>query len=181
MRENIWRKQQGFTLIELLIVIAIIGIIAALLIPNFIDALQKGKQKRTMGDQKNIGTAMFSYQTDMAQGAAAGAGITLADFAPITAVDLEALLSPQYIQTIPVFDGWKENYEYWLTPDPEALAPGVPQRENLMASFSGGRDGNASLGNYTAANFEPTDYDQDLVWANGFFVRWPGKGPTAAP
>ncbi len=43
------RSQRGFTLIELLIVVAIIGIIAALLIPNFLDALQKAKQKRTGG------------------------------------------------------------------------------------------------------------------------------------
>jgi type IV pilus assembly protein PilA len=181
MLKRLRQGQKGFTLIELLIVIAIIGIIAALLIPNFIDALQKGKQKRTMGDAKNMGTAMFSYQTDMAQGAAAGAGITLTDFLTITAANLETLLSPQYIQTIPVFDGWKENYEYWLTVNPDALPAGDPAKENLMAIFSGARDGNASLANYTAANFEPTDYDQDIVWANGFFVRWPGKGPNVAP
>ena len=66
-------RQKGFTLIELLIVVAIIGIIAALLIPNFLDALQKAKQKRTVADMRNIGTAMFSWLTDQVGAAAAGA------------------------------------------------------------------------------------------------------------
>ena len=60
------RGQKGFTLIELLIVVAIIGIIAAILIPNLLDALQKAKQKRTMGDQRGISTAIEAYATDNA-------------------------------------------------------------------------------------------------------------------
>ena len=52
MLMKIRNRQKGFTLIELLIVVAIIGIIAALLIPNFLDALQKAKQKRTVADKK---------------------------------------------------------------------------------------------------------------------------------
>ena len=72
-------RQKGFTLIELLIVVAIIGIIAALLIPNFLDALQKAKQKRTVADMRNTGTAMFSWLTDQVGAAAAGAAATEVD------------------------------------------------------------------------------------------------------
>ncbi|MGB3563967.1 MAG: prepilin-type N-terminal cleavage/methylation domain-containing protein, partial [Thermoanaerobaculia bacterium] len=67
------RSQKGFTLIELLIVVAIIGIIAAILIPNLLDALQKAKQKRTVGDIRSIGTAWFSWLTDQVGAASAGA------------------------------------------------------------------------------------------------------------
>ena len=47
------RKQLGFTLIELLIVVAIIGIIAAVAIPNLLNAVDRGKQKRTMADLRS--------------------------------------------------------------------------------------------------------------------------------
>src|SRR5437588_9881670 len=78
------KRQKGFTLIELLIVVAIIGIIAALLIPNFLDALQKAKQKRTVADVRNCGTAMFSWLTDQVGAAAAGASATQVDLGTYT-------------------------------------------------------------------------------------------------
>jgi prepilin-type N-terminal cleavage/methylation domain-containing protein len=48
------KRQTGFTLIELLIVVAII---AAILIPNFLEALEKARQRRTLSDVRDIGSA----------------------------------------------------------------------------------------------------------------------------
>ena len=58
------KKAGGFTLIELLIVVAIIGIIAAIAIPNLLNAIDRGKQKRSMSDMRSIGTAVESYAVD---------------------------------------------------------------------------------------------------------------------
>jgi prepilin-type N-terminal cleavage/methylation domain-containing protein len=175
MLSRLRHRQHGFTLIELLIVIAIIGIIAALLIPNFLDALQKSKQKRTEADMRNIGTAMFSWLTDQAGAAAAGAAATgdvdLGNFTTITADNLTTVLVSQYIQSIPPLDGWKHNYAFFLAPAANALS-GV----NVMAIASYGRDGkNDTTTLYTVTGFDPTDYDKDLVWADGYWVRFPQK------
>lgn len=171
MLSRIRNRQKGFTLIELLIVVAIIGIIAALLIPNFLDALQKAKQKRTVADMRNTGTALFSWLTDQAGAAAAGAAATDVDLGNYVSIDVATLndtLVPQYLQAVPDKDGWQHDYVYFLDTD-------NPLAQQVMAIASGGRDGNAPGGQYTVVGFDPTDYDQDIVWADGFFVRWPQK------
>lgn len=58
------RREKGFTLIELLIVVAIIGIIAAIAVPNLLTAIQRSKRSRTAADIRAIGTALGSYQVD---------------------------------------------------------------------------------------------------------------------
>jgi prepilin-type N-terminal cleavage/methylation domain-containing protein len=165
-------REQGFTLIELLIVVAIIGLLAAMLIPNMLDALQKAKQKRTLAECRLAGGAMMSWITDQASAAAAGASaaetVDTADYPIIAWADLKKLLVPTYVQNVPDADGWHTPYEYHLnTADPKS--------DKALLMRSAGRDAVFQGDTYTAGAFDVTDYDQDIVWINGFFVRWPQK------
>src|SRR5438094_10018421 len=92
------RNQKGFTLIELLIVVAIIGIIAAIAIPNLLNAVQRGKQKRTMGDIRTIATAIEAYGVDNSQ---------YVSQTSVGGVDaLSSFLETTYIRKVPINDGW---------------------------------------------------------------------------
>ena len=171
MKRRLGNAQTGFTLIELLIVVAIIGILATMIIPNLLDAMQKAKQKRTVADERILGTAMFAWMTDEVGAAAAGAAATavdLNDYPPITQDDLRALLVPVYIEAIPNLDGWKRPYDYYCNVDD-------PHARTVLAISSDGADGASTGPTYDVGGFDPTDYDQDIVWTDGYFARWPQK------
>jgi type IV pilus assembly protein PilA len=61
---NKLRNRKGFTLIELLIVVAIIGILAAIAIPQFAAYRQKAYNSAANSDLKNLKTGMEAYMAD---------------------------------------------------------------------------------------------------------------------
>jgi general secretion pathway protein G len=58
------QKKLAFTLIELLIVVAIIAILAAIAVPNFLEAQVRAKVSRTKTDMRSISVAIESYYVD---------------------------------------------------------------------------------------------------------------------
>lgn len=169
LRARLRHRQAGFTLIELLIVVAIIGLIATILIPNLLDALQKAKQKRTVADMKLIGTSWFSWLTDNAGAAAAGSAATFtwSSFNSKSYTDLVADLTPRYASEVPRQDGWGRDFEFGVSSDMESLQP--------IGMRSSAADGSYEGTTYQVGPFVSTDYDQDIVWVGGFFVKWPSS------
>jgi len=57
-------KLRAFTLIELLIVVAIIAVLAAIAVPNFLEAQVRSKNSRSVADLRTVATAMEAYAVD---------------------------------------------------------------------------------------------------------------------
>lgn len=134
-------------------------------------------QKRTVSQIRNVGTAMFSWLTDQVGAAAAGQSqmpddkhLLLDSYPPISHDELKEILVPMYMQKVPEKDGWGNPYEYFLNVE-------NPLEPNVMTIRSAGRDGRFSGTYYTLTSFDPDDLDEDIVWSDGFFVRWPQRNP----
>ena len=150
-----FRKQSGFTLIELLIVVAIIGIIAAIAIPNLLNAIDRGKQKRSMADMRSLGTAVESYSVDVNF---YPIQTSMASISSITAVTMG--IEPIYIKLAPTKDGWGGLYYYGS----DAAGSGSDYTIETYA-----KDKKASSGSKGSTS----DFDCDIIFQNGTFTAYP--------
>jgi prepilin-type N-terminal cleavage/methylation domain-containing protein len=170
------KTRRGFSLIELLISVAIIGLLAAIFIPNALTAIHKSKQKSTMRDIRTIAVALTDFVTDNGstpvQDGTYGGGSAF-----------YAAMSPFYVKTLPINDKWGTGYRVWCgSAASEYGISGAFSDDFIIASF--GRDKTQESFVFHEESVEAglfrvssiSDFDKDLIMWNGVWIRYPRVG-----
>ena len=128
---------------------------AAIAIPNFLTAQQKGKQKSTMGDMKIISMAVEAYTTDKGH---APKGNSLHE--------IKAELEPTYIKHLPMNDAWGHKFHY---------RQGMDGKKDAYCIGSGAKDG--VFAGWEQQGFfvckEVKAFNNDIILCSGAFVHGP--------
>ena len=166
-------ERAAFTLIELLIVVAIIGILAAIAVPNFLNAQVRAKISRAQADMRSLGTALESYMVDFNAYPPDGDDDGSFDFD--SRRRLRSLTTPiSYMSSLPTDPFHVQELEF---PGSELLYPGIPPHTfayNTAGSFDGS-NGPANRGrpdNYGLTSLGPSKMFDSITSVDGLPVLY---------
>ena len=135
------RRLRGFTLIELMVVLVIIGVLAALIVPNVLDRTDDARATAARTDVNNLMQALKLYKLDNQRYPAAEQGLDALVRKPATGA-VPANWRP-YLDKLPA-DPWGKPYQY--------LNPGVKGEIDVFSFGADGQPGgegkNADIGSW---------------------------------
>ena len=124
------RRAQGFTLIELMVVLVIIGVLAALIVPNVLDRTDDARATAARTDVHNIMQALKLYKLDNQRFPTAEQGLQALIARPTTAP--APINWKPYLEKLPN-DPWGRPYQY--------LNPGIKGEVDVMSFGADGKSG----------------------------------------
>ncbi|CAI8919481.1 type II secretion system major pseudopilin GspG [Pseudomonas serbica] len=125
-------SQHGFTLIEIMVVVVIIGILGAIVVPQFMSRPDQAKVTAAKVDLQAIGTALEMYRLDNVHYPSTQQGLEALSKRP-SGLPAARSWNPQgYLKSLPV-DPWGTPYQY--------LNPGVKSADGGYDLYSLGSDG----------------------------------------
>lgn len=113
MRENILRKESGFTLVEIILVVVIIGILAAMVVPNLAGRGEEARMAAAKADiEANIAMALDMYEVHNGKYPTTGQGLKALFIKP-TEAPIPSNWNGPYLKkkSVPL-DPWKNEYVY---------------------------------------------------------------------
>lgn len=129
---NLLRRQRGFTLIEIMVVVVIIGILGAIVVPQFMSRPDQAKVTATQTDIQAIATALEMYRLDNHDYPSTQQGLEALSKRPSGLPAARGWNPHGYLKSAPV-DPWGTPYQY--------LNPGVHSQDGSYDLYSFGADG----------------------------------------